>query len=180
MTWLKITKILSHEIFPRTSRGLIWTSIAWGFFVFLFSYIFYKLNVDINIISASAAGITIILGYFYTHFLDIQRKQQEEKLREYKELLKAIRIFLLEKELKPEEQKNLINKFQDAYFSSALLISTEAYNNLKTMIEMLMEHTKKDNKESLDNFTLAQSKFINSLRKEFGGRSIPFNTYHLR
>lgn len=173
-------KIPFLEIFPRTSRGLVWTSVVWIFFVFLFSYIFFTLNVNINIVSGSIAGITIILGYFYTHFLEIQRKKQEEKLKEYKELIKSIRVFLLEKELSSEEQKVLINKFHDAYLSSTLLISTEAYNSLKITIEMLMEHTKNNNQTSRDNFTNAQSKFINCLRKEFGERAVEFNTYYLK
>jgi len=176
----KFKKILTREIFPRTSRGLIWTSTIWAFLVFLFFFVFYRLNADTNIISSSIAGITIIFGYFYTHFLEIQRKQQEEKFKEYRDLLKAMRVFLLEKELGSEEQKGLISKFQDAYLSSSLLISSEAYKSLKITIEMLMEHLKNNTTASLDKFTTTQSEFINCLRKEFGARAIEFNTYHLK
>ena len=126
------------------------------------------------------AGITIIFGYFFTHFLEIQRKQREKKLEQYWELLKAIRVFIMEKNLTPEEKRGLASKFQDAYFGSSLYISSKAYEHLKLTIEMLMIYIKEKNGTSLDNFTQVQSKFINCLRKELGEKAIEFNTYDLR
>ncbi|MEK7136430.1 MAG: hypothetical protein AAB821_02465 [Patescibacteria group bacterium] len=110
----------------------------------------------------------------------MQRKRYDKKLEQYWELLKAIRVFILEKNLNEDEKKRLISQFQDTYLGSSLFISSFAYEELKIMIEMLINHIKQNRTESLDKFTQAQSKFINCLRRELGECPIEFNTYELR
>ena len=106
--------------------------------------------------------------------------QKEKKLEQYWELLKAIRVFIMEQNLSPDEKKKLASNFQEAYLGSTLFISSEAYKKLKTTIEKLMAYIATANKSDLDNFTQAQSQFINCVRHELGEKEIGFNTYDLR
>lgn len=151
-------------------------------------FLSYKLlNVDLNIVAASMTSIGIIFGYFITHYLEIMRKREEDSFMRHCDLLQALRIFINETNLDENEIKELVNKFQQAYFSSTIFISREAYEKLKNIAQLFSvfqatkDKSQKEKDAALDEFRVAQNEFINRLRKEFfNNQSIDFVGYDIR
>ena len=115
-------------------------------------------------------GIAIIFGYFLTHYLEIIRKQKENKFNQYYKLLKALRIFIKETDLEESQRKELVDKFQNAYFGSTILISRNAHEKIKkvaALYNIFQGSSESTREENLNEFRKAQSDFINCLRKEF-------------
>jgi hypothetical protein len=146
-----------------------------------------SLNVDLNIIAASMTSIGIIFGYFVTHYLEIMRAREKDNFAQHCELLQALRIFISETDLDENETKDLVNKFQQAYFGSTVFISRAAYGKLKNVAKLFSvfqatkEKSQKEKDAALNEFRSAQSDFINCLRREFfNNREIDFVGYDIR
>ncbi len=135
---------------------------------------------NVPVLASISTGLVVMFGYFATHYLTIARKQKEKKFEQCLELVKKIRFFILELDYKgkPEHSK-MRDELQDAYFAFSLLTSAESYKALSEMMDafkiLLVDQTQ------LCKFKEAQSKFVNSLRKEFFiDKGIKFETYDFK
>ncbi|MEK7084302.1 MAG: hypothetical protein AAB932_03650 [Patescibacteria group bacterium] len=163
---------------------LVKQPLLWAFLIMLLSeygaYRFFGTVEQIPVLAAVSTGLVVMFGYFATHYLTIARKQNEEKFNKCLELIKRIRFFILELDYKgkPEHSK-MRDELQDAYFAFSLLTSEKSYKALSEMMDafkaLLTDPTQ------LYKFKKAQSKFINSLRKEFFiDKEIDFETYDFK
>ena len=163
---------------------LIKQPLLWAFLIMLLlEYIAYEIFKDkdtVPVLAAISTGLVVMFGYFTTHYLTIARKQNEEKFSRCLELIKKIRFFILELDYKgkPEHSK-MRDELQDAYFAFSLLTSEKSYKALSEMMDtfkvLLTDQTQ------LGKFKKAQSKFVNSLRKEFFiDKEIDFETYDFK
>lgn len=178
--WEEIQDFL-YKAYAFVKSGIFLSFLIFiGLEYFVFSF-FIELNTDVNIIAGSMTGLGIIFGYFITHYLEIIRKQQEKKFDQYCELLKALRIFIAETNLEEHERKELVNKFQLAYFGSTIFISKNAYEKIKDVARLYSNYQSNINPDNLAIFRKAQSNFINCLRNEFfHEKDLDFLAYDIR
>lgn len=171
-----------YKIAPRKDRGIIWVIVGWLLIEVLAFSVFSKIATDANVIAGSITAITVVFGYFITHYLEIARKREEKKFHQYCELVKALRLFINESGLTPHEKKELVNKYQDAYFGAALFISKDAFDILRNTSNLCHAYLNSSgDKTLLETFKTTQSKLINCLRAELtGGKDIQFETYDIR
>ena len=156
-------------------KQLFVNPIFWSFIIFIgleiCIYLILKCEkADPEIIAASLTGIIAIYGYFLSHFLETYRKQRENKLQQYRALVKSIRIFLNEQGNSFDDLKKQREEFHNAHFDSTLLISSEGYKKFRAFMNeynSLQKTPNGNNKELLK----LQNDFINELRKEF----LPFD-----
>lgn len=108
-------------------RILIFSFIFLGFAVFIELY----LHVENEIIVISITGIVATIGYFITHYLEIERKKREEKINFYKQLSSAIRAFI-----KGGEKEKFVKKFERVYYESWPYISTNVIKRLQDYLAL--------------------------------------------
>ncbi len=166
-----IEKIVKHP--------LLWAFL--GMITFgLSAYYIFNTTEQVPILAAIITSSVVMFGYFATHYLTITRQQKEKKLEQCLELIKKIRFFILEENIKGEPQQSTMrDELQDAYFAFSLLTSAESYQALSEMMDafkaLLIDPSQ------LCKFKKAQSNFVNKLRKEFFvDKEINFETYDFR
>lgn len=158
---------------------LLWLIVGWLVIETGAFLLFRSLDVDSNIAAACLTAIAVVFGYFLTHYLEISRRQREEKLRHYLELMKSLRLFLNEERVKgTETHQQLVDRFQDTYYPWTLLTSKKSYGHLIKFLRSFEAFLKDSSK--LTEFTLAQQKLINELRKEFNLEDIEFEPFDIR
>ncbi len=145
-------------------------------------YLFTNIEADGNIIAGTMTGLFIIFGYFITHYLEISRKEREKKFEQYLNLIKGLRILLIEDYTKSiDDDKELIDKLQNAYFESSVSISKKSYDKLHETITAFSEFAKTKNISDKRLFLKKQSDFINQVRSEFFiEQEINFETFTIK
>ncbi len=155
-------KIFLHKLLKQP--------LLWAFLIMLaLEYLAYRVfdsKDNVPVLAAISTGLVVMFGYFATHYLTIARKQKERKFEQCLELVKKIRFFILEENIKGEDQQfKMRDELQDTYFAFSLLTSAKSYKALSEMMEafksLLTDQTQ------LCKFKKAQSSFVNELRKEF-------------
>lgn len=135
---------------------------------------------------AIIAGLGLLAGYVLTHVLEVERKRSTNKLNHYLDLVRGLRIFIMEEDLrKSGKLQDLRDRFQDAYFSSTILISADAYRKFRTMADAFKKFleckTEEERNTTKSDFMNKQSALINALRKEFlSDDNIDFQTFDFR
>lgn len=127
----------------------------------------YKVDVNTRIISLTALFATV--GYFLTHFLEIERRKKEMRINHYIKLSKGIRVFI--KGAKTPEEKKSIEDFEKTYYSSWLTVSSDVYEKLKIYLASYAELTKDDeSKKDADkkkNYNTNLESLMRAMREEF-------------
>lgn len=163
---------------------LIRQPLLWAFLImFLLEYGSYTVFNDkehVVVLGAISTSLVVMFGYFATHYLTIIRKQKEKKFEQCMELIKKIRFFILEENIKGKDQQfKMRDELQDAYFAFSIITSSNSYEALSEM--MVQFKTLLNDPKNLDNFKKAQSDFVNKLRNEFFiDKKIEFETYDFR
>ena len=134
---------------------------------FLFILVSNCFMVSPKVIAICFTGILATYGYFLTHYLEINRKEREKKLELYLKLAKSLRLFLREPLNTKEDDKILLNNFQDSYFESSLFVSKKTHEQIVKFIKICMENYDNSNEESKQKCDIELSLLINALRNEF-------------
>ncbi len=137
-------------------------------------------TVHVPVLAAISTGLVVMFGYFATHHLALMREQKERKFKQFVNLIKSMRFFLLEKNIGGTEQQfKMRDELQDAYFEFSLLTSAKSYEALSIMMDSFKDFLKdQNNSEKLNKFRKSQSDFVNELRREFFvDKEISFKTY---
>lgn len=103
-------------------------------------------------------------GYFLAHFLEIQRKQREERLQYYRELVGKIRVFIKEM----DDKRKLGEDFDEAYYTSWMSISSNVYKKLVEYLEAYKNWNTRGKTEPLKE-TLGDKikELMKAMRREF-------------
>lgn len=162
-------------------QKLLRQPLLWSFLIMItFQYIAFRFLTTTDqmpVLAAVSTGLFATFGYFATHYLTNIRDQKEKKFQQCLELIKKIRFFILETNIKGTiQQSTMRDGLQDAYFAFSLLTSEKSYRALSLMMKefksMLI------NPSASIEFKKAQSDFINCLRKEFFiDNDLNFETY---
>jgi hypothetical protein len=104
--------------------------------------------IDKEIIIISITVISATFGYFITHFLEIERKKNEEKRVLYAKLVSGLKIFMGSGQKSPEESRKDVITFEDTYYTSWLYISTSVYEKLVAYIKQYEEWRKNPTEEN--------------------------------
>lgn len=144
------------------------------------AYCIFKDKDTVPILAAISTGLVVMFGYFATHYSATIQNQREKKFEQCLQLIKKIRFFILESNLKEtEQQRKMRDELQDAYFAFSLLTSAKSYEALSEMMKAFKIFL--ENQSKLPDFQKAQSKFINKLRDEFFiDKEINFETYDFK
>lgn len=162
-------------------RRLLKQPLLWSFLIMLaFQYIAFRFlttTEQMPVLAAVSTGLFAVFGYFATHHLTNSRDQKERKFQQCLELIKKIRFFILETNIKGTTQHAAMrDELQDAYFAFSLLTSEKSYRALSHMMDEFKRLL--DEPGRLETFKSAQSDFINCLRKEFFvDKDLNFETY---
>lgn len=182
-----LSEIVDSFIMPFMNiflHKLIRQPLLWAFLImFGLEYGAYRIfgeKDNVPVLAAISTGLVVMFGYFATHYLTIARKQKERKFDQCLELVKKIRFFILEENIKGEDQQfKMRDELQDAYFAFSLLTSGKSYKALSEMMEAFKSLL--GDSSQLCKFKKAQSSFVNELRKEFFiDKEIDFETYDFR
>jgi hypothetical protein len=168
---LNIKRLLNHPLLLAFLLMILLQIIAYQFF---------KDTNYIPVLAAVTTGLTVMFGYFATHYLAMDKEQKERKFTQCLGLVKKLRFFLLEKNhLGSAEHSKMRDELQDAYYSFSLLTSARSYEALEKMMkEFEIFLGDQQNPTKKENFRKAQSTFINRLREEFFiDKEIDFKTY---
>lgn len=147
------------------------------------AYLIFHSKDYVAVLAAISTGLVVMFGYFATDQFIFARKQKEKKFEQYLELVKKLRFFIIEENLKgTSQQSKMRDDLQDAYFAFSLLTSAKSYKALSDMMnafKSLLEN--QDDSTELCKFKKAQSNFVNELRSEFFiDENIDFETYDFR
>ncbi|MBC8234380.1 hypothetical protein H8E77_32935 [bacterium] len=165
---------------------LIKQPLLWAFLIMISleygAYRVFDSKDQAPVLAAISTGLVVMFGYFATHYLTIERKQKERKFEQCLELIKKIRFFILEGDIKGEQQQfEMRDELQDAYFAFSLLTSAKSYEALSEMMKAFETLLSNRSQSKLREFTKAQSNFVNQLRKDFFiDKDIDFKTYDFR
>jgi len=152
-------RILKNKIFI--------VSMIFFFIEIMFIWIAFCSLVPPKIIALCFTAILATFGYFVTHYLEISRKEREKKLELYLQLAKSLRFFLREPLNTKEDDKILLDNFQNSYFESALFVSKKTHNQIVKFIRTCKKNYEKQNEETKDLCDEELSNLINVLRNEF-------------
>lgn len=176
---LKI-KLRIKKLFKKPITRTIIFAIVMGLIIFLIEN---QYGVDKNTIILNLTVLFSVFGYFFVHYLEINRKQREERLKHYRELASKIRVFVKEM----EDKTKLGEEFDEAYYTSWMAISSKAY---KKLIKYLDSYTdwvkaKKENKnnirELLEKVQENLKEFMKVIREEFViDEDVEFKDYDIR
>jgi len=119
----------------------------------------YKVSKEIIVISITA--IVGILGYLIMHYLEIERKNREHKIRLYSELVSGIRVFI-----KAGIDVELKEKFDETYYKSWLFVSTEVYELLIDCLEFYKIWSKEKSEENKSIFNEKLNCLMKAIRNE--------------
>lgn len=184
--WISCRKFLFFKPISMTLLGkkIIKQPLLWAFLIMLILwYGTYQIFGDKDhapVLAAISTGLVVMFGYFATDQFIFARKQKEKKFEQCLELVKKLRFFILEENIKGENQQfKMRDELQDAYFAFSLLTSAKSYKALSEMMEVFKSLL--DDPSQLCKFKNAQSNFVNELRKEFFiDKDINFETYDFR
>lgn len=143
------------------------TSMIFIIIELLFVIISGLYDISPKIIAICFTAILGVYGYFITHYLEIKRKEREKKLELYLRIAKSLRFFLREPLNTKDDDKKLIDIFQDSYFESALFVSKKVHEQLVKFIKTSQENFNDPNEESKRKCDNELSVLINTLRNEF-------------